>query len=49
MTAGTPVRKSGIRIGEVESIRLADDDSSVIVTVLIQEGQEHLQGRASAT
>ncbi len=39
VTAGTPVRKSGIRIGEVESIRLADDDSSVIVTVLIQKGR----------
>ena len=37
VTAGTPVRKSGIRIGEVESIRLADDDSNVMVTILIQK------------
>ena len=40
MTAGTPVRKSGIRIGSVESVRLAADDSNVLVTVRIQSDKK---------
>jgi phospholipid/cholesterol/gamma-HCH transport system substrate-binding protein len=33
----TPVRKFGIRIGKVKNVAIADDDSSAIVTVEIEE------------
>ena len=33
VTKGTPVRKSGIRIGEVSDVRLSDVDRQVLVTL----------------
>lgn len=35
VSTGTPVRKSGILIGRVSRVRLADEDSSVVVTLKI--------------
>ena len=40
VSTGTPVRKSGVRIGSVESVRLAEDDASVLVTVRIQSDKK---------
>ena len=40
VTQGTPVRKSGIRIGEVESVQLVDGDKDVMVTVRIQRDKK---------
>ena len=35
VTAGTPVRKLGIRIGQVQSVQFANGDAGVIVTAQI--------------
>src|ERR1700722_6178659 len=35
VTADTPVRKSGIRIGRVRNVQFSDDDTGVIVTAEI--------------
>jgi phospholipid/cholesterol/gamma-HCH transport system substrate-binding protein len=37
VTRGTPVRKAGIRIGQVREVRLAERDSGVIVTADIEK------------
>ncbi len=39
VSSGTPVRTAGIRIGQVRNVRLADDDSGVIVTVDIESNR----------
>jgi phospholipid/cholesterol/gamma-HCH transport system substrate-binding protein len=40
VTRDTPVRKSGIRIGRVTSVRFADDDTSVLVTAEINANRQ---------
>ena len=42
----TPVRKDGIRIGQVRNVRFADDDAGVIVTAEIDHDRTLLQRRA---
>jgi phospholipid/cholesterol/gamma-HCH transport system substrate-binding protein len=37
VTAGTPVRRSGVRIGEVRSVQLDDESGQVSVRVLIEK------------
>jgi ABC-type transporter Mla subunit MlaD len=37
ISAGTPVRKSGVKIGEVESVRLDDETGKVYVTIRIEQ------------
>lgn len=39
VASGTPVRMAGIRIGQVRNVRLAEDDSGVIVTVDIESNR----------
>ena len=39
VSRGTPVRMAGIRIGQVRSVQLADDESGVIVTLDIESNR----------